>query len=356
MDVVDFDGVSVGDVLRDFHLRVSAGETVALMGPTGSGVCAALDVLAGFVAPTSGVLRISGRDITDTPSGRRGIGVVARSYALFPHMRVAQNVAFGLRAHRMSRADIRPRVAEVLAMVGMGAHGRYWPHELSLVQQLRVALARALAPRPVALLLGEPLDALAPALRPGMVVELQRLKEQLPDIAVLYGTRDRTEALALSDRTVVMSDGRTVAAGATDRLWKRPPTAFTAAVLGAANLIPCTVRRVIGRSALVTVSHKTVCAEAPRPGCGHADWAPGSPALLCIRPHDLRIVSLGDRDALRASVNTTVWGGATTRLMLSLTSLPSQPLEVDVPGHVRFEVGAEVGVRIPEPAGVLVPI
>ena len=182
-------------------------------------------------------------------------------------------------------------------MVGMSAYGKRLPRELSGGQQQRIAIARALAIRPRVLLLDEPLAALDAQLRQSMLAELQRLKEALPDTAMLYVTHDQTEALALADRIVVMNDARLMDVDTAENLWKRPPTSFTAAFLGGANLIPCTVGRVIGTSALVTFAHKTVSAEAPQPAVGRIDWAPESKALLCIRPHALQIVSLGDREA-----------------------------------------------------------
>ncbi|HVQ50306.1 MAG TPA: ABC transporter ATP-binding protein [Mycobacterium sp.] len=347
-------GRKVTKALVDFSLRVAPGETVALLGPSGSGKSTALNALAGFVRPTSGTVRLAGDDVTDQPPAKRGIGVVLQSYALFPHMRVADNVAFGLKSHRVPRAEIGPRVAEALDMVGMSAYGNRLPRELSGGQQQRVAIARALAIRPKVLLLDEPLAALDAQLRHSTLAELQRLKESLPDTAMLYVTHDQAEALALADRIVVMNNARLMDVDTAENLWKRPPTSFTAAFLGGANLIPCTVGRVIGTSALVTIAHKTVSAEAPQPTFGKIDWAPDSKALLCIRPHAMRIVSLGERDALRATVNASVWRGATTRLVLSVGGLPDQLIDIDVPGNAQIAIGTEVGVRLPEPAGVLV--
>src|SRR6201991_342934 len=347
-------GRRITNALVDFNLRVAVGETVALLGPSGSGKSTALNALAGFVRPTSGSVRLGGRDVTDLPPAKRGIGVVLQSYALFPHMRVAENVAFGLKAHRVPRAEIGPRVAEALDMVGMSAYGKRLPRELSGGQQQRVAIARALAIRPKVLLLDEPLAALDAQLRQSTLAELQRLKESLPDTAMLYVTHDQAEALALADRIVVMNNARLMDVDSAENLWKRPPTTFTAAFLGGANLIPCTVGRVIGTSALVTIAHKTVSAEAPQPSVGKIDWAPESKALLCIRPHAMKIVSLGDRDALRATVNAAVWRGAHTRLVLSVGGLPDQLVDIDVPGNAQIDIGTEVGVRLPEPAGVLV--
>ena len=360
--IFDRVGVSYGrgkkatDALVDFNLRVAPGETVTLLGPSGSGKSTALNALAGFVRPTSGSVRLAGRDVTDLPPAKRGIGVVLQSYALFPHMRVADNVAFGLKSQRVPRAEVTTRVTEALDMVGMSAYGRRLPRELSGGQQQRVAIARALAIRPKVLLLDEPLAALDAQLRQSMLAELQRLKEALPDTAMLYVTHDQAEALALADRIVVMNNARLMDVDTAENLWKRPPTSFTAAFLGGANLIPCTVGRVIGTSALVSFANKTVSVEAPQPTTGRIDWAPDSKALLCIRPHALRIVSLGDRDAVRATVNAAVWRGASTRLVLAVSGLADQLIDVDVPGNAQFDLGSEVGVRFPEPAGVLVQV
>lgn len=360
--IFDRVGVSYGrgrratNALIDFNLRVAGGETVALLGPSGSGKSTALNALAGFVRPTTGAVRLGGRDVTDLPPARRGIGVVLQSYALFPHLRVADNVAFGLRSHRVLRSEIGPRVAEVLDMVGMAAYGNRLPRELSGGQQQRIAIARALAIRPKVLLLDEPLAALDAQLRQSMLAELQRLKDALPDTAMLYVTHDQSEALALADRIVVMNDARLMDVDTAENLWKRPPSSFTAAFLGGANLLPCSVGRVIGTSALVTFAHRTVGAEAPQPSVGRTDWAPGSKALLCIRPHAVKVVGLGDRDALRANVHASVWRGAHTRLVVTVSGLPDQLIDVDVPGSAQFEIGSEVGLRFPEPAGVLVRV
>jgi 2-aminoethylphosphonate transport system ATP-binding protein len=349
-------GKKATDALVDFNLRVAPGETVALLGPSGSGKSTALNALAGFVRPTTGAVRLAGRDVTDLPPAKRGIGVVLQSYALFPHMRVADNVAFGLKSQRVRRGDIASRVAEALDMVGMSAYAKRLPRELSGGQQQRIAIARALAIRPKVLLLDEPLAALDAQLRHSMLAELQRLKEALPDTAMLYVTHDQAEALALADRIVVINNARLMDVDTAENLWKRPPTSFTAAFLGGANLIPCTVGRVIGTSALVTFARKTVSAEAPQPAVGRIDWAPESKALLCIRPHALQIVSLGDRDAVRGTVKAAVWRGATTRLVLSVSGLPDQLIDIDVPGNAQFDIGSEVGVRFPDPSGVLVQV
>ncbi|MGW0249312.1 ABC transporter ATP-binding protein [Nocardia goodfellowii] len=340
--------------LADFTLRVAAGETVALLGPSGSGKSTALKALAGFVRPDSGAVRLAGRDVTDLSPAKRGIGVVVQSYALFPHMTVYRNVAFGLKAHRVPRNEIGARVSEALEMVGMGSYAARLPRELSGGQQQRVAIARALAIRPTVLLLDEPLAALDAQLRQSMLGELQQLRTALPDTAMLYVTHDQAEALALADRIAVMRDARLVDIDTAENLWQRPPSEFTAAFLGGANLVPCTVNHISGGAALVTAGSHTLRAEAPKPGVGKADWAPDADALLCARPHTLTIGATSDRDALRATVIASVWRGASTRLRLSVDGLPGE-LAADVPGHLAAGLGSVVGVRFPDPAGVLIP-
>ncbi|QIS21614.1 ABC transporter ATP-binding protein [Nocardia terpenica] len=340
--------------LADFTLRVAAGETVALLGPSGSGKSTALKALAGFVRPTSGTVRLAGRDVTDLSPAKRGIGVVVQSYALFPHLRVADNVAFGLKAHRVPRGEIGARVAEALEMVGMGGYAKRLPRELSGGQQQRVAIARALAIRPKVLLLDEPLAALDAQLRQSMLTELQQLRKALPDTAMLYVTHDQAEALALADRIAVMRDARLVDIDTAANLWQRPPSSFTAAFLGGANLLPGTVEHVSGRAALVTVGERTLRAEAPEPGVGQLDWAPNAHALLCVRPHTIRVGAITDHDAMLATVVSTVWRGASTRLHLDVNGLPAQ-LVAEVPGRVETAAGSAVGVRLPDPAGVLIP-
>jgi 2-aminoethylphosphonate transport system ATP-binding protein len=356
---ITFDGVSVtygsgkktAQALIDFRLTVAAGETIALLGPSGCGKSTALNALAGFTRPTAGRVLLDGRDVTDLPPAKRGIGVVLQSYALFPHMRVADNVAFGLKAHRVPSAEIGPRVDEALDMVGMAQFGSRLPRELSGGQQQRVAIARALAIRPGVLLLDEPLAALDARLRQSMLTELQQLKEALPDTAMLYVTHDQAEALALADRIVVMNNARLMDVDTAENLWKRPPTSFTAAFLGGANLLPCRVTRTSGSVAVVDVADRTLTAELPGEGGGFRDDAE---ALLCVRPHAMQIVDAGHPDALPARVSATVWRGATTRVVLAVDGLPDLLVDVDLPGHAPLGTGSAVGLSLPDPAGILV--
>src|ERR1700744_6065114 len=189
---IAFQGVTVAYkgavVLSNLNLEVNPGEIVAVIGPSGCGKTTALRAVAGFVRPVSGRVKIGNRDITDLPPYERDIGMVVQNYALFPHMRVDENVAFGLKARRTANAIIQERVTECLRMVGMGKYAHRYPRELSGGQQQRIAIARALAIHPRVLLLDEPLSALDAQIRRNMLEELARLHQALPDFTVLYLT------------------------------------------------------------------------------------------------------------------------------------------------------------------------
>lgn len=347
-------GKTATHALVDFNLRVAPGETVALLGPSGSGKSTALKALAGFVRPTSGSVKLGTQDITNLPPAQRGIGVVVQSYALFPHMRVSENVAFGLRAHRVPRSEIGPRVAEVLDMVGMSAYGKRLPRELSGGQQQRIAIARALAIRPGVLLLDEPLAALDAQLRESMLGELARLRAALPDTAMLYVTHDQSEALALADRIAVMRNARLADIDTAEALWKRPPSSFTAAFLGGANLLPCTVTRVIGTSALVSIGGTPFTAHAPQPRSGTSNGSPTWTLPVCSstcgrrkRRRHTRIIPGAHRLERLARFHDASDAGC---------MWPRRcPRRRGCSRHDERPVDTEVGVVLPTDGSVLVP-
>jgi 2-aminoethylphosphonate transport system ATP-binding protein len=236
-------GRKATDALVDFSLRVAAGETVALLGPSGSGKSTALNALAGFVRPTSGAVRLAGRDVTDLPPAKRGIGVVLQSYALFPHMRVADNVAFGLKAQRVPRGELAARIAEALDMVGMSAYGKRLPRELSGGQQQRVAIARALAIRPSVLLLDEPLAALDAPTKSKIIGDLREWN-RTHRIPILYVTHSREEVFALGERVIVLDAGRIVAQGTPHEVMTAPTQETVAQLAGFENIFDAEVETV----------------------------------------------------------------------------------------------------------------
>ncbi|MET9696086.1 ABC transporter ATP-binding protein [Streptomyces sp. NPDC006529] len=311
MSGIRFDAVSVAyggtTVLDSLDLTVEPGEVMALLGPSGSGKTTALRAVAGFVRPASGRIFLGERDVTALPPHWRGIGMVVQQYALFPHMRVQDNVAFGLKARKAPRAEIPGRVAEALEMTGMAAYARRYPRELSGGQQQRVAIARALAVRPGVLLLDEPLSALDAQLRSGMLTELARLHRELPDVSILYVTHDQVEALTLADRIAVMDAARLRDCGTPQELYRAPRTEFTASFVGNANLLPVTVA-----AGGALFAGRTLKLDPGRA-------APGAKATLCVRPH---LLGLGEGpNALSGRITEVQWRGSTHRL------------SVDVDGH-----------------------
>ncbi len=267
--VVAVDGVS---------FSVEAGEILVLLGPSGCGKTTVLRCIAGLEHPQAGDVRVDGRSLLGLPPERRGVGLVFQRYALFPHLSVAANVAYGLRHGwpRLPRAQRQRKVAELLALVGLSGYERRRPHELSEGQKQRVALARALAVEPKVLLLDEPLSALDAALRGELRHELRRILKERNTTAV-YVTHDQTEALALADRVGVMRAGKLEQVDRPQDLYERPRTPFVAQFLGRANLWLARVVRLQPPKAWVEVAGLTVEAEVLAP-------PQGGEALLFFRP------------------------------------------------------------------------
>ncbi|GAB3204739.1 ABC transporter ATP-binding protein [Marinactinospora thermotolerans] len=342
-------GVDYGrkTALADLDLTVERGETLALLGPSGSGKSTALKAVAGFVRPSRGRVLLEGRDVTDLPPHQRGIGVVVQNYALFPHMSVAANVGFGLRARRAPRAEIRERVAEVLDLVGMSAFADRSPRQLSGGQQQRVAIARALAIRPAVLLLDEPLSALDAALREEMVGELLRLRAELPDTTIVHVTHDQSEALALAHRIAVMRDARLVDVGPAREMYRTPRTEFTAAFLGAANLLPVEVVEVDGEGgATVRLGDAIMRARVS----GELDGR--RRAVLGVRPQRVGVHAEGT-GGLPARLLAAQWRGEVFRLDLRLDGAAHSGQEVRVRAEVASieglpPVGGRVALTVPD--------
>ena len=272
--------------LIDFDLGLNVGEALALLGPSGSGKTTILRALAGFTPIASGRITMQGEDISLLPPQRRGFGIVVQNYALFPHMSVADNVAFGLRARRVSRAEIHATVADCLALVGMRNYSKRRPHELSGGQQQRVALARALAIRPDVLLMDEPLSALDAPLRREMLGELIRLHRALPGLTMLLVTHDQAEALALADRIGLLNSGELLALDTPQLLYDRPPNLFAAEFLGQANLLRVDAAAPANGDGMtrIRLGNQVLLARAPEVAGRHF-----SHYWLCLRPHHLSL-------------------------------------------------------------------
>ena len=275
--------------VADVSLDIRGGEFLTLLGPSGCGKTTLLRTIGGFETPDAGTIHLDGADVTAQPPQRRDVNQVFQSYALFPHLSVADNIAFGLRVRRLPRAEVRRRTAAAVELVSLaGMEGRK-PHQLSGGQRQRVALARALVCEPKVLLLDEPLAALDAKLRRSMQVELKRLKARV-GITFVFVTHDQEEALTMSDRVAVMNAGRIEQLGTPAEVYHRPATAFVAGFLGQANLLPC---RVIDRGAgRVRMSDGTElrCDAAALPNNGDE-------VLLMIRPERLRLTTEPAADA-----------------------------------------------------------
>ena len=226
--------------VEDFNLAAERGEFVSFLGPSGCGKTTTLRMIAGFEEPTAGSISIDGREVTDVPPNRRNVGMVFQSYALFPNMTVANNVAFGLKMRRRSGADIDKRVGELLELIHLPDKADQYPYQLSGGQQQRVALARALAYEPTILLLDEPLSALDAKIRVALRHEIRQIQRQL-GITTVYVTHDQEEALELSDRIVVMSQGRIEQIGTPFEIYNFPATSFVASFVGTLNAIEAKV-------------------------------------------------------------------------------------------------------------------
>lgn len=272
--------------VRDLTLTVRSGELVALLGPSGCGKTTTLRLVAGFEAPSEGHVLLGGRDVTGEPPERRNCGMVFQHYALFPHMTVEENVAFGLEMRRLPRAEVRRRVGEILERVGLAGLAHRYPRQLSGGQQQRTALARALVINPSVLLLDEPLANLDAKLREEMRFYIRSLQREF-GITTLYVTHDQAEALVLADRVAVLMNGVLQQVGPPEEIYARPRTAAVAAFIGVTNLVP---GRVVARNAEHVVLQTP--AGVVRAG-GREDLREGMDAVLSVRPEHMELDHVG---------------------------------------------------------------
>jgi spermidine/putrescine transport system ATP-binding protein len=298
----------------DVSLTVAAGSFVALLGPSGAGKSTVLRMIGGFELPDAGRIHIGGKEVTDLPPYRRDVNTVFQNYALFPHMTVAENVAYGLRQDGVSREERRTRVKAALEMVQLLDYAHRNPGQLSGGQQQRVALARALVKRPSVLLLDEPLAALDRKLRQQMQVELKLLQHEL-GITFIFVTHDQEEALAMSDRIAVMRDGRVDQLGTPGELYDHPRTAFVAGFIGQQNFF---AGRVEAGGRLHADSGVVVETAQQAPGL-----AAGARGLAAVRPEYVTLSAVepaGSANKLQAQVIAVVMLGDTLEYVLRMTS------------------------------------
>jgi spermidine/putrescine transport system ATP-binding protein len=293
-------------------LRIAEGEFFSLLGPSGCGKTTTLRMIAGFEEPTNGQILLHGRDMVGVPPFRRDVNMVFQQYALFPHMDVFENVAFGLRRKKVDKGEIKRRVAEALALVELEGRETRKPRQLSGGQQQRVALARALVNRPRALLLDEPLGALDLKLRQAMQLELKRIQREV-GITFVYVTHDQEEALTMSDRLVVMNAGRIEQLGSPRELYEHPATRFVANFIGTSNVLTGQLERRGDAWALAGLGpdERVLIADPGQAG-------PGQEVELAVRPEKILLRTEQDppppdRCALRVDVTEVVYLGTSTQ-------------------------------------------
>jgi spermidine/putrescine transport system ATP-binding protein len=299
-------------------LDIREGEFFSLLGPSGCGKTTTMRMIAGFEDPTQGVIRLHGQDVTNVPPNKRDVNMVFQSYALFPHMNVFENVAFGLRRKAVAKPEITRRVGEMLDIVDMAGRSERRPRELSGGQQQRVALARALVNNPRALLLDEPLGALDLKLRQAMQVELKRIQREV-GITFVYVTHDQGEALTMSDRIAVMNDGSIEHLGTPREIYEHPRTRFVAGFIGTSNLLTGTVTRLDGDHAIIRISQDE---QIIVPVQDRA-VSEGSRLELTVRPEKIDLTTerpAGEGCALRGTVTEVVYLGTSTNFSVTTSA------------------------------------
>jgi spermidine/putrescine transport system ATP-binding protein len=300
----------VVQAVKNVDMKLVEGEFFSMLGPSGCGKTTTLRMIAGFDEPTEGRVYLHGGDVTGVPPNKRDVNMVFQTYALFPHMSVADNVAFGLRRKGIAKDEVTRRVGEMLEIVDLGGRERRRPKQLSGGQQQRVALARALVNRPRALLLDEPLAALDLKLRQAMQVELKRIQREV-GITFVFVTHDQGEALTLSDRIAVMSNGIVEQLGTAREIYERPATKFVAGFIGTSNLFAGRVHEVSeGNAVIVAGPDERILVPVPGDHC-----TPGRELELTVRPEKMGISTQAPRGsacAVRGIVTEVVYLGTST--------------------------------------------
>ena len=322
---VSFDGEAV---LKDFNLSIDDGEFVTLLGPSGCGKTTTLRIIGGFVHPDSGDVFFSGRKITDLPPHKRGVNTIFQKYALFPHLNVYDNVAFGMRVHGKSEREVKAKVSEMLNMVNLNGFEHRNVNLLSGGQQQRVAIARALANEPKVLLLDEPLGALDLKLRKDMQVELKKIQQQT-GITFLFVTHDQEEALSMSDEVVVMDKGEIQQIGSPIDIYNEPKNAFVADFIGESNIID----GVMQEDFLAEFSGRKF-------RCVDKGFRPDEPVDVVIRPEDVDIVAPRE-DILTGVVENVNFKGVFYEIIVDVGGFKWMIQTTD-----HKETGARIGLSI----------
>ena len=356
---VEVDGVSKryahrvkGEIYaaRDVVLNVRPGEFLTLLGPSGCGKTTTLRMIAGYEMPDAGRIRFGGQDVTGEPANQRNIGFVFQNYALFPHLSIFENVAYGLRVRNLAAAEVGRRVGEVLAQVGLAGYEQQFSGQLSGGEQQRVALARAIVIRPRVLLFDEPLSNLDAKLRVQMRHEIRDLQRRL-GITTVYVTHDQEEAMAVSDRIAVMNEGTVVQEGTAEDLYHRPASQFVAQFVGRVNLVPGRILEVTRETVKVAALGTTIDARVVGAGL-----ARGDPVMLVVRPEAIAIAAgRGTAESVQATVVARTFLGEKIEYLLRCAGETLQVVRYDAgPGEVIGE-GATVHVGFAADAVTVLP-
>lgn len=316
-------------VISNLSLDVHKGELCCLLGPSGCGKTTTLRIIAGFCEPDVGTVRLGGRDITHLPPQARDVGMVFQNYALFPHLNVYDNIAYGLRRHGWRGSDIKARIGDILQLVELEGYELRGVHELSGGQRQRVALARALIIEPKLLLLDEPLSNLDARLRDEMRQEIRQIQRTL-NITTIHVTHDQEEAMSIADRIVLMKRGRIEQVGSPWEIYENPATRFVAAFIGRANML----RGHVAEGTLELLNHRVPVPEDLT--------LPDGEVLGAVRPERLRLVDAGSTDVI-GTVKEAVYLGAIVRYCVALDD--GLELDVEVPSsRAVHQPGEPVGV------------
>jgi putative spermidine/putrescine transport system ATP-binding protein len=315
-----YDGESL--VVKDLNLDIGKGEFLTMLGPSGSGKTTCLMMLAGFETATHGEIKLDGRPINNIPPHKRGIGMVFQNYALFPHMTVAENLAFPLQVRKMGKAEIEEKVQRALDMVQMGEFGGRRPAQLSGGQQQRIAVARALVFDPELVLMDEPLGALDKQLREQMQFEIKHIHENI-GVTVVYVTHDQSEALTMSDRIAVFNDGRIQQLAPPEQLYEKPENSFVAQFIGENNTLEARVESLDGDIATVRF-HNGETATALAVNCGGV----GSLTRLSLRPERVEVGAKPDFNSVQGTVQELIYLGDHIRVRMDVHGNPNFVVKV----------------------------
>ena len=333
-------------------IKINAGEFVALLGPSGCGKTTTLRMLAGFEQPDTGQVFISGQEVAGIPAYKRDVNTVFQNYSLFPHMTVLDNVAFGPRSRGVDKATARTQAIDMLNVVRLGEYASRKPAQMSGGQQQRVALARALVNKPSALLLDEPLAALDLKLREAMQIELKRIQREV-GITFIFVTHDQGEALTMSDRIVVMSQGRVEQIGTPEDIYYRPASIFVASFIGSANLLPATVTAV----STETVSVRTSGGAEVHGGLDGRAFTVGQTATVMIRPERMIIEDdpIPGQANLAAVVTNRIFHGASSDVHVQTLDGTELVADLEADDGFQCKPGEHVFVSWPNRSAYVLP-